>query len=155
MSQSDLTTRTAPPATEPMWSTPPSGALRIYSALVHLVALLVVVQGLLAGVFLESDGKRDSYGGWIDAHARVADAAILLAVVSAVVAFAKLRRHRDLVIGSSLLSVLLVLEGYLGGAIRDDGKDSLTVVHVPLAMALMGLVVWLVTRALRLRRRNA
>jgi hypothetical protein len=43
--------------------------------------------------------------------------------------------------------VLLVVEAYLGGLIRDDGKDSLTAVHVPLALALMALAVWLPLRA--------
>jgi hypothetical protein len=49
------------------------------------------------------------------------------------------------------LTVLLVLEAYIGGLIRDDGKDALTAVHVPLAMFLMGLVVWLPFRAARER----
>ena len=40
-------------------------------------------------------------------------------------------------------------EAYLGGLIRDAGKDTLTAVHVPLAMALMGLAVWLPLRARR------
>jgi heme A synthase len=43
--------------------------------------------------------------------------------------------------------VLLVLEAYLGGLIRDEGKDTLTAVHVPLAMLLIGLAVWLSFRA--------
>lgn len=45
--------------------------------------------------------------------------------------------------------MLLVLEIYLGGLIRDGGQDSLTAVHIPLVMALMGLVVRLPLRASR------
>jgi hypothetical protein len=47
------------------------------------------------------------------------------------------------------LTVLLVLEAYLGGLIRDEGRDFLTAIHVPLAMLLMGLAVWLPFRAAR------
>ncbi|MCU1592847.1 MAG: hypothetical protein JWO12_239, partial [Frankiales bacterium] len=38
------------------------------------------------------------------------------------------------------------------GQVRDHGKDSLTAVHVPLAMAIMGLAVWLSVKATQLRR---
>ena len=41
----------------------------------------------------------------------------------------------------------MALEAYLGGLIRDDGKDALTAVHVPLAMAIMAVSVWLPLRA--------
>ncbi|GAA1547873.1 hypothetical protein GCM10009763_15860 [Dermacoccus profundi] len=34
-----------------------------------------------------------------------------------------------------------------GGLIVDEGKDVMAAVHVPLAMALMGLAVWLPLRA--------
>jgi hypothetical protein len=63
------------------------------------------------------------------------------------VALWKLRGRRDLWVGSAVLTVLLVLEAYLGGLIRDDHVGSLTAVHVPLAMAIMGLVIWLPVRA--------
>jgi hypothetical protein len=53
----------------------------------------------------------------------------------------KLRQRKDLWIGSTALTVLIVLESYLGGLIRDQSKDTLTAVHVSLAMALMGLAV--------------
>jgi hypothetical protein len=43
--------------------------------------------------------------------------------------------------------VLLGGEAYLGGAIRDDGRDVLTAVHVPLALVIVALVVWLSLRA--------
>jgi len=36
---------------------------------------------------------------------------------------------------------------YIGGVIRDAGTDVLTAVHVPLAMVIMGLVVWLPLRS--------
>jgi len=47
-----------------------------------------------------------------------------------------------------------VAESYPGGLIRDDGKDTLTAAHVPLAMAIMVLGVWVSLRA-RSRKRSA
>lgn len=124
-----------------------STAVTTYSRLVGVTALVVVLQGLWAGIFLEHDGARDDSAGWIDVHARAADLSILLAAIATAYAFVKLRERKDLWVGTAALTVLLVLEAYLGGLIRDQGKDTLTAVHVPLAMALVALVVWLPVRA--------
>jgi len=123
----------------------------LFSALTGLAALAVLLQGLWAGIFLEHDGRRDDASGWIDVHARGGEIALVLAVLAAAVALWRHRARRDLWIGSLVLVVLLVLESYLGGLIRDDGKDTLTAVHVPLAMAIMAVSVWIPLRA-RLRR---
>jgi hypothetical protein len=58
-----------------------------------------------------------------------------------------LGERRDLVIGSGALVVLLALEAFLGGEVVDN--PGLTVLHIPLALALMGLAVWLPLRARR------
>src|SRR4051795_5528288 len=118
-----------------------------FSALTGLASLAILLQGLWAGIFLQHDGQRDAAGYWIDVHARGGEVALVLAIAAAVVALWRLRSRRDLWIGSLLLVVLLVLESYLGGLIRDDGKDALTAVHVPLAMAIMAVSVWLPLRA--------
>ena len=131
-------TATAAPARNPL-----------FSALIGLAALAVLLQGLWAGIFLEHDGERDAAQSWIDVHARGADVAILLAALATVVALWKLRQRKDLWIGSGLLTIVLIFESYIGGLIRDASKDTLTAVHVPLAMLLMGLVVWLPLRAAR------
>jgi MFS family permease len=128
-----------------------AGRRRVYGALTGLAALAVLLQGLWAGIFLEHDGGRDGASGWIDVHAHGGEVAILLALLATVWALARLRGRRDLVFGAIALTVLLVLEAYIGGLIRDDEKDSLTAVHVPLAMLLMALVVWLTVRAARER----
>lgn len=141
-----MPTTTAGPVTPP-------GAVRAYSALLDLVTLLIVVQATLAGVFLQKDGGREGYRSWISAHNGVGAAAVVLSVAAAALAFARLRHRRDLVVGSVVLTVLLVAEDGLGSAIS-GGSTGLTVVHVPLAMALMGLAVWLVVRAIQLRRGN-
>jgi hypothetical protein len=127
----------------------PARPRRLYAALIGLAAVAVLLQGLWAGIFLQHDGKRDAASSWIDVHARGADIAILLAAVATLVAVVKLRERRDLWVGAGAVTVLLVVESYLGGLIRDSGTDTLTAVHVPLAMALMGLVVWLPLRARR------
>jgi hypothetical protein len=119
----------------------------LFAALVGLVGFAVLLQGLWAGIFLEHDGERDAAGKWIDVHARGGEIAILLAAIATVVAFVTMRARRDLWIGGLALVLLLVLESWIGGLIRDDSKDTLTAVHVPLAMAIMAVSVWLPLRA--------
>jgi hypothetical protein len=121
----------------------------LVEALIGLSGLAVLLQGLWAGIFLEHDGERDAASGWIDVHARGGEIALALAALAAIVAFLRLRARRDLWIGCAVLVTLLAVEAYLGGAIRDDDKDTLTSVHVPLAMAIMALAVWLLLRARR------
>ena len=120
---------------------------RLYRVLIGLSALAVLLQGLWAGIFLEHDGQRDAASSWVEVHARGADVAIALAAAATVAAFVTMRARRDLWAGTAALTVLLVLESYLGGLIVDQSKDVLTAVHVPLAMALVALVVWLPLRA--------
>ena len=120
---------------------------KIVSVLLAVAAVLVLLQALWAGLFLGAGGGGSTADGWMEVHARGADLTILIALGATVWAFARLRGHRELWIGAGLLTVLLILEAYLGGLIRDDGHDTLTAVHVPLAMAMMALVVWLPLRA--------
>ena len=119
----------------------------LFSALTGLTALVVLLQFVFAGIFLRYDGKRDDSSSWIDAHAWGAHIGTTLAVAAALYAIWRLRARKDLLIGSIVLAVLFLVEAYIGGAIRDDGKDSWTAIHVPIAFALTGLVVWLPVRA--------
>lgn len=138
-------------AERPTLEAPSPARSALFNALVGLTTLVVLLQGLWAGIFLEHDGKRDASSTWIEVHARGADLAILLAAAAAVTAFVKLRGRRDLWLGAGSLTVLLVLESYLGGVIRDAGKDTLTAIHVPLAMGIMALAVWLPLRSRHVR----
>lgn len=124
---------------------PRGAAYRLYSALIGLSAVAVLLQGLWAGLFVHEGQDYDD--SWVSVHARGAEIAIGLALVATVVALVKLRSRLDLVIGSVVFTLLLVLEAYLGGLIGD--RAGLTAVHFPLAMALMGLAVWLPFRAVR------
>ena len=122
---------------------PTRGRNPLFSALVGLAAVAILLQGVWAGLFL---GASEDSGRWVEVHARGAEAAVLLSLAATVVGFFTLRARRDLWIGAAVLTVLLVVESHLGGLVG-DGQRDLTVVHVPLALALMGLVVWLPLRA--------
>lgn len=120
-----------------------------FNVLIGLTTLAILLQGLWAGIFLQHDGERDAAGSWIDVHARGADVAIVLALAATVVAIIRLRQRRELWIGAAVLTLALAAESFVGGLIRDDSKDTLTAVHVPLAMVILALAVWLPTRARR------
>jgi len=132
-------------------TTAPDSARRTFSVLAGLSALAVLLQGVWAGIFLEHDGERDNASSWIDVHARGGEVALVFAILALAWAVLKLRSRRDLLIGAAVLTALLVAESYIGGLIRDESKDTLTAVHVPLAMAIMAVVVWLPLRARRHR----
>lgn len=117
----------------------------LYTALIGLSALAVLLQGLWAGLFIQEGSEYKS--SWVEVHARGADVAIVLALIATIVAVVTLRSRLDLVIGSAVFTVLLVLEAYLGGIIGDH--SGLTAVHIPLAMGLMALAVYLPFRATR------
>jgi len=118
---------------------------RLFTVLTGLTALLIVLQGVWAGFFIHEG--RDFKQNWVDVHARGGDIAIGLAVVATVVALVKLRSRPALVAGSIAFTVLLMLEAFLGGLIGD--VPAMTIVHFPLALALMALAVWLPLRSAR------
>ena len=123
-----------------------------YAALIGLVALAILLQAVFAGEFIEPG----AHSGWLNAHAVNADVATALAVIAAGYAFALLRHAaRSLVIGSLVLVVLMAALEAIGHAISDSGDDSLTPVHVPLALLAFGLTIWLSVRARTLRRSSA
>lgn len=137
-------------ATSPGRIDVPASSYAVFGALTGLTAVAVVLQGLWAGLFLETEGTRPDT--WVNVHALGAHAATALAVLALVWAVWKLRSRTDLWVGSLLLAAVIVAESYIGGLIRDQGKDTLTAVHVPLAMITLALVVWLPLRARSARR---
>ena len=110
----------------------------VISALIDLSALAVLLQGLWAGIFLE---HRDAASSWIDVHARGAEVALFFAALGTLYALWKRRARTDLWLGGMVFTGLIVVESYIGGLIRDDGQDTLIAVHVPIAMAIMGMAV--------------
>jgi hypothetical protein len=121
----------------------------VFSALIGLSALAVLLQGLWAGIFLEHDGHRDAASSWIDIHARGAEVALFFAALGTLYAIWKRRSRKDLWLGGLVFTGLIVVESYIGGLIRDDGKDTLTAVHIPIAMAIMAVAAWLSLRSAR------
>jgi hypothetical protein len=122
---------------------------RIFAVLTGISALAVLLQGLWAGMFLEHDGQRDAAESWIEVHATGGEVALAFAVLATLWALFRLRHRKELVAGALVLTLLVGLESFLGGLIVDDGKDSLTPVHIPLALLLMAVAVWLPLRAAR------
>lgn len=120
---------------------------RTFAALVGVASLAVPLQGLWAGLFISTPDTDPEKTPWLEVHSWCGKAAIGFALLATVWAFLKLRERTDLTFGALALTVLLILEAYLGGLIVDEGKDVMAAVHVPLAMALMGLAVWLPLRA--------
>lgn len=138
MTQNATSTHTSRSPSSPARGNP------VYAILIGLATLGVLLQGLWAGIFLEGEHRPDK---WVNVHARGAEVTIVLTILAFVAALVWLRQRRDLVIGTAVLAVALFVEAYIGGRITDDGNDTLTAVHVPLAMAVMGLAVWLPLRA--------
>ena len=128
--QGTATTATTSTKPHPLWS-----------ALIGLTTLGVLLQGLWAGLFL----RRDADGStWYAVHQHGAEATVTLALLATVAAAVWLRHRADLLGGTVLLLVLLVAEYFLGRA----GGSSVAV-HVPLALLIMGLAVWLPVAARR------
>jgi heme A synthase len=125
----------------------------MFVRLVGLTGLGVLLQAVTAGAFVSQDG-RDS---WVNVHGVIADVTWVLALITAVYAFRRVRPsgHRRLWAGAAALFVLLLAQTGLGHLITDGGMDGLIVVHVPVAMIIFGLVAWLSFAAATARRHGA
>jgi heme A synthase len=133
------------PATEPRSPATERSRSPLYSALVGLASLGVLLQGVWAGLFIREGQPFDAH--WVAVHSLDGQVTTALALVATVIAFVQLRARRDLLVGTAALTVLLVVEVALGEAV--GRSHALQVVHIPLALALMGLAVWLPLRARR------
>ena len=115
----------------------------VFSALVGLTSLGVLLQGLWAGLLLGTD----DYGTWVSVHQHAGEGTVVLAFLATVAAVVWMRSRTAVVAATAALFVLLLVE-YLLGYLADDASGTL-VVHVPLAMLLMGLAVYLPVLARR------
>jgi heme A synthase len=119
----------------------------VFSALAGLTALGVLLQGVWAGLFVPT-GKGGTYAEtWVEIHNWGAWISVLLALMTTAVGFVTLRPRRDLWVGALVLTFLLVVEGVLGAFVAEAGSKSAVVIHIPLALVIMSLVVWLPLRA--------
>jgi hypothetical protein len=125
-----------------------TAALRAFSILNGLVLLSVVLQGLWAGGFIGHPAGTF----WLQLHRITGYVVVILALAAAILALVTQRRHRAIAAWSAGLFVLVAIQAELGHEISHDGERSLVAVHVPVAMLIMGLGVYLSTAAARARR---
>lgn len=117
---------------------------RSLAILIGLTTTAIFLQALTAGLFVDQPG-RDS---WVTVHGLMADATWVCALLTALVAFRRVRRVQPrLWTGSAMLFVLALAQTGIGHLITDGGMDSLIAVHVPLAIAIFGLAIWLAVAA--------
>jgi hypothetical protein len=120
-----------------------------FAALVGLQALAILLQAIFAGEFI----RPGTHSGWLDAHDVNADVVIGLSVLTAVFALVRLRTAaRSLAVGAVVLMVLVIAQVAIGHAITQSNDNGLIPVHVPLALLIFGLTIWLSVRARSLRR---
>jgi len=133
-------------------SAAPAG-IRVFNALAGVTTPAIFLQAISAGVFMSFRGG-EAGEPWVTTHRIVGYVAILLAVVTAVIAIVALRRSAAGLMGAAIaLAVLLVAQVGIGQAI--ENARGLVAVHVPLAFIVFGLTIWLSVRGAVVRRRLA
>jgi hypothetical protein len=143
-----MSTTTAP---APAGSAP--AGIRVFNVLAGVTTLAIFLQAISAGIFMSFRGG-DAGEPWVAAHDYVADAAVLLAVVTAIVAIVALRRTAPGLMWSAIvLAVLVAAQTAIGHVI--EKAPGLVAVHVPLAFIVFGLTIWLSVRGAVVRRRLA
>ena len=121
----------------------------VFAALTGLTSLAILLQAVFAGEFIDPT----SHGGWLSAHDVNADVVIGLAVVTALYAVVALRTAaRPLVIASVVLALAVAAQTAIGHAISDSNDKGLLVIHLPLALLVFGLTIWLSVSARRMRK---
>ena len=127
----------------------PVRGLRAFTPLAGVTSLGIFLQAITAGEFVSQE-HRD---GWIAVHDIVADVTIVAALATAIVGLLVVRKVSRLVAwGSVVLFVLLILQTVTGHLITGAKQDGWIGVHVPLALLVFGLTIWLSIRAAGLRR---
>jgi hypothetical protein len=131
---------------------PSPTAVKLISALVGVVALLILLQGVTAGIFVRQPGKTT----WVHAHQGMAYLAALLAVAVVVVSFTtwKGMAGAQMVQRESIaLLIAIVIQIGIGAQLGTGGHTALLAIHIPLALLIFGLTLHLSTFVSNLRRR--
>jgi heme A synthase len=123
----------------------------MFSILNGLTLLGVLLQAVWAGGFIDRTGR----GAWLTAHEIGAFVVVVLALASAVLAAMLRRSSSALVLGALGLLVLIVAQTGLGEVITRGGAEGLIVIHVPIALLIFGLGVYLSSVGAQLRRSAA
>jgi heme A synthase len=106
----------------------------------------VLLQAVWAGEFIERVEKEP----WLTVHEIGGFVVVVLALVTVVAAV--LVRNGMIITGAAGLLVLIVFQTALGELITKAGADGLIVAHVPIAMLIFGLGIYLSSAGARLRR---
>lgn len=143
MCQGGAVATTGTPSTPP--AAPPRARSPLFSAVLGLAGLAILLQGVWAGLFIHEN--HDFRPTWVNAHSIGGTVVGVLALIAMIIAIVQLRSRRDILGGSIVFFVLVVLELLLGGFTGDH--PALAAVHIPLALFLMGMVAVLSFRASR------
>lgn len=131
---------------------PSPAAVRVFSMVNGLTLLGVLLQAVWAGQFIDRAGRAP----WITVHEITGFVVVVLSLLTALVAIALLRRANPaLTWGAVGQFLLIVVQTGLGEAISKAGADNLIVSHVPIAMLIFGLGIYLSIAGARLRRAGA
>jgi len=113
-----------------------------------LTLLGVLLQALWAGEFVGRHGRHD----WIAVHEIGAFVVVVLALATAAASIALRRSSSALTFGALGLFVLIVVQTGLGEAITKGDANELIAAHIPIAVLIFGLGVYLSGVGARLRR---
>jgi uncharacterized membrane protein YhaH (DUF805 family) len=123
----------------------------MFSILNGLTLLGVLLQAVWAGEFIDRAGHE----AWITVHEIGAFVVVALALATALATVTLRRTHSTLTLGALALFVLIVVQTGLGETITRAGATTLIVAHVPIAILIFGLGVYLSGVGARLRRSAA
>ncbi|GAA4663762.1 COX15/CtaA family protein [Frondihabitans cladoniiphilus] len=128
-------------------------ARRSYAIFTGVTVLFIFLQSITAGNFIE-DGIPDSAKQtWTDIHGVLAYPIMVFALISAIIAVARLRAAGRVRIFAVVLFVATVAQWLSGHAISGLGMDWITPWHVVLAFVIYGLAIYLSVQSAQLRRR--
>lgn len=135
-----------------MSNRPSPAAVRTFSMVNGLTLLGVLLQAVWAGLFIDRAEREP----WVTVHEIGGFVVVVLSLATALLAIALLRRADSaLTFGAVGQFLLLVVQTGLGEGISKAGSQELLVSHVPLAMLIFGLGVYLSVASARLRRATA
>jgi len=113
-----------------------------------LTLLGVLLQAVWAGEFIDRRGRQD----WVTVHEIGGFVVVVLALATAVAAVALRRASSAVMFGALGLLVLIVVQTGLGEAITKSDANELIAAHIPIAVLVFGLGVYLSGVGARLRR---
>lgn len=116
-----------------------------------LTLLGVLLQAVWAGAFIDRPGQST----WISVHEISGFVVVVLALASTLASITLRRAHPGLTLSACGLLVLIIVQTGLGEAITKAGANNLLVAHVPVAVLVFGLGVYLSSMGARLRRSPA